>query len=87
MVEELREAFEQVEQLPDDIQRHIAALIRQEVERVRRPQPASGTERRSYAGAWSDLPEHDEFEVLDRQRHSTSPSPSVAEQLRWLGDV
>jgi hypothetical protein len=84
MVDELREIFERVQQQPEAVQRQIAVLIEQALEQA--SGIAADDARESYAGAWSDLPEDDEFETLDKLRHESPPSPPVEEQLRWLDE-
>lgn len=85
MIEELRRVIAQVEQQPEDVQRHIAEMVRQELDHACQGQ-TSAVARTSYAGAWSHLPEDDELETLDRQRHVVPPTPPVDEQLQWLED-
>ena len=86
MVDELREIFERVQQQPEAVQRQIAVLIEQALAQVQESDALPDTARESYAGAWSDLPEDDEFETLDKLRHESPPSPPVEEQLRWLDE-
>lgn len=83
MIEELRRVIAQVEQQPEDVQRRIAEMVQQELEHDCHGQTSAASPT-SYAGAWSHLPEDDELETLDRQRHSAPPTPPIDEQLRWL---
>ncbi len=86
MVEELRLAFERAQQQPDDVQRQIAELVRHVLDGA---QPDAGLpveERETFAGAWSDLPEDDEVEALDRMRHAVAPTPPQDEEQRWLDE-
>ena len=84
MVEELRHIFERAQEQPEDIQRHIAALIEHVLDEAAEHATAPAEEHTDYAGAWSDLPADDEFETLDRLRHAASPTPPIEETLVWL---
>ena len=87
MQEDLRAVFERAQQLPEAAQRAIAELVQRELERAQRDAELPIEARESYAGAWSDLPEDDELEALDRIRHATSPTPPLDAQLRWLDEA
>ncbi len=87
MVDELRRIFERAQQLPEDVQRHIAALLQSELDQAQQDSESLIEPRTSYAGAWSDLPEDDEVEALDRMRHAVPPTPPLDEQLRWLDEA
>lgn len=86
MIDELCLAFEQARERPEDVQRQIAALVRETLERAQRDAERPSEPRASYAGAWSDLPEDDEVAALDRMRHEVPPTPPMDEQLRWLDE-
>ena len=81
MIDELREAIERLRQQPEAVQRHIAELIQQALQEAQ-----TGDAPDSYAGAWSDLRDDDEFGYFDRIRHEVAPTPSMDEQLAWLDD-
>jgi hypothetical protein len=86
MVDELSTLVERVRQQSETVQRHIAALIEQALEQAQADESMRDQAPESYAGAWSDLPDDDEFDTLDKLRHETPPSPPVEEQLAWLDD-
>ena len=81
MIDELREAIERLRQQPEAVQRHIAELIQQALQGAQ-----TGDAPGSYAGAWSDLRDDDEFDYFDRTRHEVAPTPPMDEQLAWLDD-
>jgi hypothetical protein len=83
----LREVFERAQQQPEPVQRHIAELVRRELELAQQEAAAPLEARGNYAGAWNDLPEDDELEALDRMRHESSPTPPLQTQLDWLKDA
>lgn len=79
MVDKLREAVERAQQQPEAVQRRIAALIEQALAQSPLSDASPDDTRESYAGAWSDLPEDDEFETLNRLRHESAPTPPISE--------
>ncbi len=81
MVDELSELVARVRQQPEAVQRHIAEVIQKALEQAQIEDALD-----SYAGAWSDLPEDDEAETLDRLRHESPPTPPLEDQLRWLDE-
>jgi len=81
VIDELRRAIERLRQQPEAVQRHIAELIEQALQEAQ-----SGHAPDSFAGAWSDLQDDDEFAYFDRIRHETPPSPPMDEQLAWLDE-
>lgn len=76
---ELREAVERAQQQPAAVQRQIAALIEQELERIHVSDASPGDSPECYAGAWSDLQDDDEFAAFDRMRHEVAPTPPMEE--------
>jgi hypothetical protein len=80
MIERLQRALAHVEQLSPEAQEELAEHIEQYIEP---PTVPIG----SLAGSMPDLPDEDEFEVFERMRHETQPSPPMEEQLGTIGDV
>jgi hypothetical protein len=86
MVDELRKAIERAQRQPEAVQRQIAALIEQALEQAHVNGASPDKSCESYAGAWSDLQDDDEFAAFDRMRHEVAPTLPMEEQLAWLDD-
>jgi hypothetical protein len=79
MIDRLHRALEDLVYLTPDEQEELASYI--EVLRAAHTPAHLAQEEQTLwqdpAGAWSDLPEHDEAEAFFRMRHETEPSPPV----------
>lgn len=87
MVEELHDLFARSEAQPEEVRRRIAELVHSELERAQQDAAHTADAPRSYAGAWSDLPEDDEAAAIERARHAAPPTAPMDEHLRWLDEV
>ena len=88
MIERLQRALEHIEELPPEVQEDLAAQIEEMTAPIgKSPQashlpddeslPKSVRDALAVFGAWRDLQDDDEFEALDRIRHSVPPTPPI----------
>jgi hypothetical protein len=81
MIERLYRTFEELEQLPTEVQEEVAAQIetllaeRKSAGQPQQHQP-SALDR---IGAWSDIPWEQMEEELDTIRHESQPTPPIDE--------
>ena len=77
MTDRLQKALLHINELPAEMQDEVAGQIEDMLSpRIDLP---------TYAGAIPDLPDDMEEELMRRRRQST-PTPPLAEQLKWLDD-
>ncbi|HLJ81247.1 MAG TPA: hypothetical protein VKT52_07175 [Ktedonobacterales bacterium] len=88
MIERLQRALEHIEELSPAAQEDLAVQIEEMTEPIEEfPQashlsdderlPKSVRNALAVFGAWRDLQDDDEFEALDRIRHSVPPTPPI----------